>query len=195
MNDDLTARERRLQTHAGSSEHKWTIQLRFVCVNDRRHHVGDFETNSGNGWSLDGLRPATVERFLDPLPRDSGSEVESIFDFMDDMEAGDPEPLSVESGVDRLERRPVGRSVLCWDIPPPGKGEPRIRWICCHCAQDRQRVAKQDNVLKGGRLAYLVNLMREHGPARLRVELSASGFDAATDAVLRHAERPTVAGE
>lgn len=187
MNRDITARETALQTHAGSAEHHYTIWIRFVCPNDPRHYIGRLETGSGSGWSLTGLQASDVQRFLAPLPKRPGTGTEnSIFDFMDDAE---PDSPPVEPEPDRLERRTVGRSVLRWDFPPAGTGEPRIRWTCCHCDQDWQRVAKQDNVLKGSRLANLVRLMRDHGPSRLRVELSPRGLQDAADAVLQHAEQ------
>lgn len=194
MSDDLAARERRLQPRASSSEHQWTVLIRFVCERDSRHHIGDLEAVSGSGWQLT-LQPAEIGRFLPPVPGPSRApdvDQTSIFDHFDFPEDdGRPEPQPVLDEPDRLVRwTPAsGRSVLRWEDPPPGKGDRKIRWTCCHCDQNWQRIAKQDNVLKWGRVAHLVTLMREHGPSRLRVELSATGLQAATNAVLRHAEQ------
>jgi hypothetical protein len=185
VNRDITSREQRLAPTAGPSENAFTIEIRLVCPVDNRHHVGTLYTGSGSSWSLQDLRPTVITRYAEPGPEPRSTQTdraETIFDFLDDED----HVSGSSRDPDGLEEQPVATSVLRWEQTPTG--EPRLRWECCHCSIDRRRLARPDNVLRGIRLAQLVCLMREHGPSRLRVELSASSLESAAVEVLRHAE-------
>lgn len=192
----LRDREKRLQTPSGPAERSFTLELRLMCPEDPRHHVGTLQATSGNRWAVQ-LEPSSTQT------RSSRSQLRAQHDADPPRptcrHCGEPAGDSVfavigEAEVDCPDHDPGPRvpatqgsrrrSVLRFEgNSNTGQHAARLRWECSHCAEvwgrtnTRGGVRRQDNVLRADRVLRVLHLMREHGPSRLSVEIDAQALD------------------